>query len=213
MDHSKAIEEKFAERYLLGELTPAQRDEFEEHFFDCGVCASEVEAGAVFIDNARAVVREEPPAKQALYGLPFQAIAFAFVCLLCVTGYENIVTIPKLRSTGSGMRVPQILPAVSLIGMGARAEENPAPAPAGKDFQLELDIPGGPEFTGYFLEIRDARKDLKFSLPVTTEQAKDTVRIAIPAASLSAGKYDLSVMGVVPGKPNQQLVRDPIAIQ
>ena len=31
-----------AERYLLGELTDAERDQFEEHFFDCSACADDV---------------------------------------------------------------------------------------------------------------------------------------------------------------------------
>ena len=35
MDHSEAVQLMATERYLLGELSPDQREAFEEHFFEC----------------------------------------------------------------------------------------------------------------------------------------------------------------------------------
>jgi hypothetical protein len=35
MDHNQAVREKATERYLLNELDPGVRDQFEEHLFDC----------------------------------------------------------------------------------------------------------------------------------------------------------------------------------
>jgi Putative zinc-finger len=222
MDHTEAIQGRFTERYLLGELTPAQRDQFEEHFFDCAICAEDVQAGAVFVDSARALVRGGPFPEEAAssitqgaftrFGVPFQAAAWAFVGLLFVAGYENIVTIPKLRAHSVSVRAPEILPAVSLLGMGARAEANPADAPALKDFMLELEIPGGPEFTDYVCEIRDAKGQLKFSIPVTVEQAKDTLRLAIPGSTLSAGNYEVVVLGERPSNPSKKLTQYPVFI-
>jgi hypothetical protein len=224
MDHTQAIDGRFTERYLLGELTPAQRDQFEDHYFDCAICADDVQTGAVFVDNARAVLRDGPISEEtaissrrtaayARYGIPFQAAAFAFVALLCVTGYENVVTIPNLKaSRGSGVRAPEILPTVSLVGLGSRAESNPVPAPVAKDFAFEIEIPGGPEFTGYVCEIRDQADTLKFSVPVSTEQARDTVRLAIPAGTLTAASYKLAVMGEKAGGAPQKLIQYPVQI-
>ena len=217
MDHTQAIDGKFTERYLLGELTPAQRDQFEEHFFDCAICADDVQFGAVFVDNARAVLREEPISEEtatspnktayARYGLPFQSAALAFVILLCVTGYENVVTIPNLKAHNTGVRAPEILPSISLIGMGSRAETNPVGAPVARDFVFEMEIPGGPEFTGYLSEIRDQRDTLKFSVPISPQQARDMVRLAIPAGTLPAGNYKLVVTGEKPGGAQQKLIQ------
>ena len=53
------------ERYLLGEMTGAELDEFEEHMFVCGECAAAVTRGAVFTENARAVFHEHPNLLQA----------------------------------------------------------------------------------------------------------------------------------------------------
>ena len=44
MDHTQAISEKMTEKYLLDELTPQLRENFEEHFFDCLECARDVKA-------------------------------------------------------------------------------------------------------------------------------------------------------------------------
>jgi hypothetical protein len=222
MDHNQAIEGKFTERYLLGELTVAQRDQFEDHFFDCAICADDVQTGVVFVDSARALLREGPISEEtaisgtqgafARYGLPFQSAAFAFVVLLCFAGYQNVVTIPGLQSHGSILSEPKILPTVSLVGMGARAEANPVPAPVAKDFVLEMEIPGDREFSGYICEIRDSADTLKYSVPVKSEEAKDIVRLAIPAAALNAGAYKLIVLGEKSGGSRQKLVQYPVQI-
>jgi hypothetical protein len=213
MDHTEAIHGKFTERYLLGELAPELRDQFEEHFFECGVCAADVQAGAVLVDNARAILKPAPANVFLRFGLPFQAAACAFVCLLCVVGYENIVTIPSLRATGAGMRAPEILPAISLLGMGSRAETAPALAPAGKDFELELEIPGGPEFTGYRCEVRDSQSIVRFSLPVSAEQAKNTLRVAVPRQALGAGRFEVVVLGESSGQPAKILTQSALILQ
>ena len=54
MDHSQAVEQMAAERYLLNELTPEAREAFEEHFFDCPECAMDLRAAAAFVDEAKA---------------------------------------------------------------------------------------------------------------------------------------------------------------
>jgi anti-sigma factor RsiW len=42
-----------AERYLLGELSPAEAEEFELHFFTCSECTSAVENGQEFMRAVR----------------------------------------------------------------------------------------------------------------------------------------------------------------
>jgi len=44
MDHSEAVREMAAERYLLDELEPEAREAFEEHVFDCPECALDLRA-------------------------------------------------------------------------------------------------------------------------------------------------------------------------
>ena len=59
MDHNGAIRLQAAVKYVLGELSQAQRDEYEEHYFDCAECAVDIKALATFADTAREVLRQE----------------------------------------------------------------------------------------------------------------------------------------------------------
>ena len=42
MEHHQAAAILASERYVLDELTVAERDAFEEHYFTCAICAQEV---------------------------------------------------------------------------------------------------------------------------------------------------------------------------
>lgn len=59
MEHAQATRLQAAVRYVLGDLPQAERDSFEEHYFDCGECALDVQAAAAFADNARNVFCHE----------------------------------------------------------------------------------------------------------------------------------------------------------
>ena len=59
MDHDVVVLQKTTERYLLGELDPDARHEFEEHFFDCPDCALDVRAGALFVEQSKVVLAEK----------------------------------------------------------------------------------------------------------------------------------------------------------
>ncbi len=45
--------------YVLGELSQVQREEYEEHYFDCAECAIDLKALATFADTTREVLRQE----------------------------------------------------------------------------------------------------------------------------------------------------------
>lgn len=59
MDHTDATATQATERYLLGELNAEEAGAFEEHYFDCRLCADDVRAGMAFFEGGRRLVREE----------------------------------------------------------------------------------------------------------------------------------------------------------
>src|ERR1035441_91851 len=59
MEHDEAIRSHAAERYAAHELSPAEQDAFEGHFFDCEECADEFLFELTFTANVRAVSREQ----------------------------------------------------------------------------------------------------------------------------------------------------------
>ena len=61
MDHQSAVTGQCTERYLLGELDAAASAEFEEHFFECPVCAEDVRLASRLVANLKAVLGEDTP--------------------------------------------------------------------------------------------------------------------------------------------------------
>lgn len=59
MDHADATATQTTERYLLGELNAEETSAFEEHYFDCHLCAEDVRAGNALFEGGRRLVREE----------------------------------------------------------------------------------------------------------------------------------------------------------
>ncbi len=53
MEHQQATQLMAVEKYLLQELGPEVRDQFEEHFFDCQECATDLGATAAFMEAAK----------------------------------------------------------------------------------------------------------------------------------------------------------------
>ena len=51
MDHERATVTKLPMKYVLGELAPADRDEFEDHLADCSNCMNEVWMATAFAAN------------------------------------------------------------------------------------------------------------------------------------------------------------------
>ena len=63
MEHKDAIEARAVERYLLDEMSETERAVFEEHYFDCRVCAADITEGTrlLVVGEAVAAENEQPP--------------------------------------------------------------------------------------------------------------------------------------------------------
>jgi len=59
MGHDEAVRTLATERYLLGELYPELRDEFETHLLDCQQCAFDLWAAATFLKYAKVVLSRQ----------------------------------------------------------------------------------------------------------------------------------------------------------
>jgi hypothetical protein len=205
MEHAQAIEIKAVERYLLGEIAPASREEFEEHFFDCKECAEDLRIGTLFLDTAKEVLATDPvsatdpvpgrvrsaPRQRFQWFRPQYALA-SCMALLAVICYQSFVLIPKLRMTSS----PQTLALFSLASLGARdvSEAIIAPEPA-KPYVLLVDIPAEESFSNYRCQIltRDGSKVL--SVDVSAANAKQPVPIFVPPSLLKPDSYRLVISG------------------
>ncbi len=115
MEHATAMKEYAVERYLLGEMTVSEQDEFELHYFECAECADDLRAASAFLENLKAVAATEPtvlrtPAKQQRdwFGwLRWQLVQPALTAvLLIMTTYLGLVRLPQLEKAAHAVVVP-----------------------------------------------------------------------------------------------------------
>ena len=205
MNHDEAVRLSLVEKYLLDELAPQLRDEFEEHYFDCRECADDLRAASAFIDAARSELRAAPAAKAApsppkkawfawLWSPAFMVPALA-ACLL-VIAYQNILIFPRFRNALAQMRSPEILPALSLVGGNSRGATAPSVTVAGSNsFLILVDIPTQDRFSSYACLLYSPTGSVVWRVQVSAEEAKDTVSIRVPAGRAASGSYSLVIQG------------------
>ena len=205
MNHSEALQLQAAEKYVLGELSPELREEYEEHYFECEECASDVRAAAAFGDSARELFRQKTSQEEkkqlqisGWFGWLRPAIAApALAALLLVVCYQSFVTIPRLQRGGVARTTAQNADFVSLIGANSRAE-------GAKTFQihrdrpaiLEVDVPASGEFASYLCQLRDASGRTIYESRVSAADAKSTVHLILPKGAVERGEYSLAIVGL-----------------
>jgi hypothetical protein len=205
MDHRQATESMAVEKYLLEELTPEARDQFEEHFFDCNECSIELRTAAGFIDAAKKEFKVNPVprpgavSRRNSYWAPLRpALAWsALAASLLVTAYQNVIVYPGLRTQIAQLSAPEILPSLSLVGGNSRGGGAiPAIAVGAKQpFLLLLDIPTQDRFSSYTCLLYAPSGSLSWRMEVSAQSAKDTVSIRVPSTGRPSGAYTLLVQG------------------
>ena len=204
MDHAAAERQMLSERYLLNELTPEVREEFEEHFFSCQQCAQDLEVAAAFVDHSKAVlsspVRPEavqpvPRVSEKFWARLRPAFALPLLGLLVLLSYQSFVVFPSLRHAAELAKSPHLLPALSLINVGARGENQASLlARKGEPFLLFVDIPGDNHFPTYLASLQDEAGREVWSLTIPEAATKDTISIQVPGRN-TPGPYTLVVRG------------------
>lgn len=208
MDHTEAVSQKAVELYFLGELRGDQLDAFEEHYMSCAECAQEVRVAALFMDNAREVLRgdlhpsEAPRAAAVANGGWFAGLfrpaiaAPAFAVLLALIAYQTFVTVPRMREALSSANSPRTLAAFSLLGDNTRGgSASVISISKEQPFALYVDIPPQPSFSMYTLDIEPESGAPVVTVQVPAEEARKTVEVLIPGSRLATGRYALVVSG------------------
>jgi hypothetical protein len=217
MDHSHAAEHHLVEQYLLEEMSSELRDEFEEHFFDCPLCSAELRATSAYLDLARTELQkpetlaEKQPQSLAAPSIQtitkssarwrpaFSLLALAACLLLAAILYQNLITLPHLRSEVATLSTPELLPTLSLAGGTSRGGAVPSiTLDHGKSLLLQFDIPASSSeerISSYLCSIYSPEHQLLWTVSVPAYDAKDTVSIRVPLRSSVSGIYLLEVKG------------------
>jgi len=206
MDHNDALRVKAAERYVLGELSPTQREEYEEHYFDCGECGLDVKAIAAFAGTAREVLRQEAERSfereaaragggwfawlRPAFAVPAMAVLLLFVA------YQNFVTIPKARQEATHGAAQIFAAPFSLQMANVRGgEEVKIQIHSNESLPLKFDFTPGKFLDEYVCQLQDESGRTLFQVKVPGAFANKEVNLVVPAGSVKTGKYALVFTG------------------
>jgi hypothetical protein len=222
MDHDEAVRQKATERYLLDELDPELRDQFEEHLFDCQDCALDVRAAAMFVEQSKGILAEpavQPAVKERGRAatkpgwVAWLRPAFAvpvLALLLAIVGYQNFVTYPKLMRAANE---PQVGPWASVNVSTRGAETTVLKAHPGEGFGLLINFPPQDGFASYVVDLYNPAGKLEWSGSISAAPAGEDRQIYIPGRNRLPGVYALVVHGINSAGERKELSRHPIDLQ
>ena len=223
MDHNDVVRQKLTERYLLNELEGEQRDEFEEHFFECSECALDIRAASEFVESSKLVLsqpgEEAAPVVRGSHErgqrgwwawLRPQFVGVALALLIAVIAYQNLVTLPQLRGA---LRQPQTFPWVA-VAVGTWGNSGPTiPVQEGKGFLIFVRIPPDGGFTRYIADLYNPAGGLEYSLTIPAASVQDQWPVLIPGGNHEAGNSRISVRGVTESGESKDVGSAPFTLQ
>jgi hypothetical protein len=215
MDHNQAIELQAAVKYVLGELSQVQREEYEEHYFDCAECAVDLQALATFADTTREVLRQEKASALAADPVPVRGgwlrwlqpvtAVPAFAALLLIIAYQSTVTIPQLKNKPSPAATEiysqtfLIQPSDTRRGNDASVNQSPLEVQPNEGFILQFDFNPSSTFPGYLCQLQDSSGRVLQQVAVPPEKVKQELHLPVPAGLLRGpGVYSIVLLGADP---------------
>ena len=208
MDHSEAVQLQAAVKYVLGELSPVQREDYEEHYFDCAECAVDIKALATFADTAREVLRREKADQLAKDPVPARGgwlrwlqpvVAVpAFAALLLIIGYQNMITIPHAREDASSgaaqLFVTSRAPKMA-VTRGSSEDIPKYSVRQGQSLPLKFDFTSIATFDAYVCQLQDESGHTILQVRVPGSFTNKELNLVVPASSVKPGKYTLVFTG------------------
>lgn len=211
MEHEKTVQNLAVESYFLGEMAPAEREAFEEHYFECSVCAEDVRAASQFLEDAKDILadgrefapfRPEPKPEPVrarwswaggtrLGWLQPQFAGAAIAVLLVVAGFQNLGTIPGLRRQLSETNVPRVLDRAQ-IKEQTRGDAVIVKSTPGSPMLLVFDLPDTTASSLEFVVQSAGGAEVLRSSGETPVSGKP-VNFYIPKLDLPDGSYTLVV--------------------
>jgi hypothetical protein len=215
MEHAEAVENQAVERYLLEELTAAEVDSFEEHYFDCAECAEDLRAGAALLDGGRTISERPsetrpsnieafpPPARRSSHRATWLAAAATAILLFGLGGSYLM-----RRDASPAFEVMQEAPAYLTV---SRSAENVVTLRGDQSAVRFVDIPATGDFASYELRLLGPGGKVVGQSAVTTEQATDSVPVVL--RGLEAAAYEVVIEGLAPGGERTRIAAIPFTVR
>ena len=207
MDHSEVVRLKAAEKYVLGELSADQREEFEEHYFDCAECVEDVKVLSTFVAASRRVFEEEAAAKVSAAKEPSEpkgwfrwlrpaVAAPAIGALAAVVIYQATVIIPTLRDQARTERLGHVYESsFRLQGTTRGGNTLRISVRANESFGLDFDFTPARSFPRYKGSLIDPSGRTALTFDVPGEEANKELHLVVPGSAVQPGIYELVFVG------------------
>jgi Putative zinc-finger len=206
MNHQDALKEMAVERYLLGELSGASLESFEEHLFECPECAEDVRAGVTFIDAARtelgaprraSVPQVKTPRGWTSWLRSPWILAPALAACLLILAFQTFVLQPHMKLELARVQEPTVLNPLVLANAGARGDSIPEiVALVHRSFVISLDVPTARGFSSYLCSLFAPDGARVWQIAVSPEQARDALLISIPTDKTKEGLNVFLIQGL-----------------
>jgi hypothetical protein len=198
MDHTEATATFATDRYLLGELSDAQADAFEEHYFDCAECTDDLRAGMQLLSGGRMLTGAAPAAAPA----PVVQIAdrrrWVWLPAALAAALALAVTAPIIVKQQRDARTPVFEEASQqsfLLSAARGPNDVPSTLDGNKPIVLFVDVPSEPTYAQY--EARLQRPDGSV-MKVSFKPDPDGNPTPLTVRGLSPGPHELVIIGTDP---------------
>jgi hypothetical protein len=187
MEHRQAKRQNTIRRYMAGRLSTIEREDFEQHYFECAECADSVRDLVLSGAFEEEKPRRETVLPEWLRGFwswrPTAAQLLVPACLLLVfTSYEAL--------TARGRVAPQAVEAIHLAP-DTRSADPAIGQRAGGFVVLTVDVPEIAQQWKWRIRSAD-RADILLE-GVASASAGGVVNLLVPVSNFTPGKYILSV--------------------
>ena len=213
MTHTDAVSTFATERYLLDEMTDAEREAFEEHYFSCAECADEVRLAGVLKEAARSGLAGATVAKfagarprptyQSRWSAPVLLPWAVAATLALVVGFQTLVVGP-----GSSI-APQALAPITL--RPASRGEGPVVRSRDGFITFAVDVATPEAATELTYDLRTVEGAPVASGIVAAPEGGAPLLLLVPADALRASGQYLLTVGSGPGSVPPEEYRFTVA--
>jgi hypothetical protein len=209
MKHEFAVTTHAVERYLMGDMSAEEHDAFEEHYFSCEACAEDLRLASRFIENAKAVWREDPQSPSRLSVIDWLRAKWLSPVMLAVAAsaiaviaYQNAMVIPALNA-------PRALPAVTL-DLASRAAV-PSLGPGDPlHFYIAAEQPANSGVV--WAELNSDSGRVLRSGSVAAPKAQQPVDVYFPG-TLKPGRYIITIRSLRNGRPDEPIAKQTFQVE
>ena len=194
MDHQEAVAGKAVERYLLNELSSSEKEQFEDHYFDCTKCASALQKQEIFLANAKVILAEplaQPESRWHRLKSWFRFPVLVPTMAALLIGYLGLFQSGLFQTAAPTMEMafavhPQVRGEVNRLTI--------KPGTSAVKMSMDL-LPGEPgkknPWEKFTWELRNAKQQVASGSGEAQNEASAFTLPAIPVGKLEPGAYKL----------------------